>query len=109
MRLWDRKTQQPIGSPLQGHSGGVCSVAISADNRFIVSAGDDETVRLWDRKTQKCLGIHYALDNNSSFCTDGNHQTTYWNPNDWDKLYATGQDENGETVILSPSDFPGYK
>ncbi|WP_139459020.1 NACHT domain-containing protein, partial [Bathymodiolus thermophilus thioautotrophic gill symbiont] len=56
VRLWDRKTQQPIGSPLQGHSGGVRSVAISADNRFIVSAGYDKTVRLWDRKTQQPIG-----------------------------------------------------
>ncbi|OJA03688.1 WD40 repeat domain-containing protein, partial [Bathymodiolus thermophilus thioautotrophic gill symbiont] len=53
IHLWDRKTQQPIGSPLQGHSGKVNSVAISADNRFIVSAGDDETIHLWDRKTQQ--------------------------------------------------------
>ncbi|OJA03497.1 hypothetical protein BGC33_04250, partial [Bathymodiolus thermophilus thioautotrophic gill symbiont] len=56
VRLWDRKTQQPIGSPLQGHSDWVSSVAISADNRFIVSAGYDETVRLWDRKTQQPIG-----------------------------------------------------
>ncbi|OJA03779.1 WD40 repeat domain-containing protein, partial [Bathymodiolus thermophilus thioautotrophic gill symbiont] len=56
VRLWDRKTQQPIGPPLQGHSDWVCSVAISADNRFIVSAGNDKTVRLWDRKTQQPIG-----------------------------------------------------
>lgn len=42
------------------------------------------------------------------FCTDGNHNTTHWNLDDWDKLYATGKDENGEIVILSPSDFAGY-
>ncbi|SFV87989.1 High-affnity carbon uptake protein Hat/HatR [hydrothermal vent metagenome] len=108
VRRWDMKTGQAIGSPLQGHSGWVNSVAISTDNRFIVSAGNDGTVRRWDIKTQKYLAIQHSLSGGSFFCTDGNHKATHWNLDDWDRLYAEGRDENGETVRLSPSDYPDY-
>ena len=37
LRLWDADTGQPIGAPLTGHTGGVCSVAFSPDGRRIVS------------------------------------------------------------------------
>ncbi|MBA5248964.1 MAG: hypothetical protein FE834_05445, partial [Gammaproteobacteria bacterium] len=90
------------------NSESVMAVAISTDNRFIVSAGDDGTVRRWDIKTQKCLAIQHSLSRGSFFCTDGNHKATHWNLDDWDRLYAEGRDENGETVRLSPSDYPDY-
>ena len=40
---------------LNGHSNGINSVAISSDNRYIVSGSDDKTVRLWDFKSGKLL------------------------------------------------------
>ena len=33
-----------------GHTGAVRSVDISADGRYLVSGGDDQTIRLWDLK-----------------------------------------------------------
>ncbi len=40
---------------LKGHNGGVMSVAISKDNKFIVSGSEDSTVRVWERKSGKKL------------------------------------------------------
>jgi WD40 repeat protein len=36
---------------LAGHSGGVRSVAISADGKRVVSGSDDKTVKIWDADT----------------------------------------------------------
>ena len=36
---------------LAGHSGGVTSVAISADGKRVVSGSDDKTVMIWDVDT----------------------------------------------------------
>ena len=46
VRIWERKGKS-IGSPWQGLFGAVKSVALSTDNRTIVSGGQDGTVRLW--------------------------------------------------------------
>ncbi|KIO15645.1 hypothetical protein M407DRAFT_86893, partial [Tulasnella calospora MUT 4182] len=51
IRLWDTKTGAPIGEPLKGHDGLVCSVTFSPDGSILVSGSKDDTIRFWNGKT----------------------------------------------------------
>ena len=56
VRIWDASTGQPVGSPLEGHTYYVMSVAFSPDGKRIVSGSYDETVRIWDASTGQPVG-----------------------------------------------------
>ncbi len=38
--------------PLLGHTDKVYGIAISQDNKFIVSGGSDMIIRVWDRESR---------------------------------------------------------
>ena len=40
-----------------GHSGPVTDVVFSADDRFIITSGEDKRIVIWDRTTQKQFGV----------------------------------------------------
>ncbi|MDX4038461.1 caspase family protein [Aliarcobacter skirrowii] len=70
---------------LHGHSYIVNSVAISSDNRYIVSGSDDTTVRLWDFKSGKLLKTlngnsnivnSVAISSDSRYIVSGSDDTT---------------------------------
>ena len=46
-RVWDAKTGQPLGSPLD-HISTVTSASFSPDGSRIVTASGDNTARVWD-------------------------------------------------------------
>ena len=48
-RLWDLRAKDPAANPVvqRGHDGPVSAVAISHDNRWVVTGSDDKTARLW--------------------------------------------------------------
>jgi len=42
---------------LEGHSGWVHAVALSADGRWALSGSYDETVRVWDMEMLRCSSV----------------------------------------------------
>ncbi|KAG2366067.1 WD40-repeat-containing domain protein [Suillus spraguei] len=98
VRVWDMETGQPLGPPLRGHinsvesvaisldehhivsgsghTGVVCSVAISLDGN-IMSGSDSKTIRTWDMETGEGLGVrlqgHTDAVCSVAISPDGNH------------------------------------
>ncbi|MFF2546824.1 WD40 repeat domain-containing protein [Kitasatospora sp. NPDC058063] len=46
VRLWDTRTWQPVGEPLEGHEGVVRAAAFSPDSRLYATGGDDGLLRM---------------------------------------------------------------
>ena len=46
MRIWGVNSGRLLKT-LEGHNGWLRSIAISSDDRYIITGGDDETVRIW--------------------------------------------------------------
>jgi WD40 repeat protein len=51
--VWSTTTWRPVTRPLVGQNGSVESAAISSDDRTLVTASQDGTLRLWDIATGK--------------------------------------------------------
>ena len=83
-----RKTQEAV---LKGHTDCVNSVAITSNNKYIVSGGDDKTVRIWNlqEKTQEAVlqghtgyVTSVAITNDNKYIVSGGNENTVriWNP-----------------------------
>ena len=67
VRVWDAERGVQIGSPLQGHTWSVTSVAFSPDGTRIVSGSNDNTVRVWD--AERGVEIGSPLQGHTSYVT----------------------------------------
>src|SRR6202035_1024240 len=56
VRLWEMGSGRPLAT-LQGHTGGVCGVALAGDGRLLGSGGVGGTVRLWEGRSGACLQL----------------------------------------------------
>jgi WD40 repeat protein len=56
VRLWDVRSNTPLGKPLTGSSTAVFQIAFSRDGRTLASVNNDHAVRLWDVRTRRQLG-----------------------------------------------------
>ena len=52
--MWDVETREALRT-LEGHSGVVSAVALTADGRRAVSASFDRTLNVWDVETREAL------------------------------------------------------
>lgn len=56
VQVWDMNSGRCL-QELQGHTGGVNTVRLSKDTRWVVSGSSDKTVRLWERSSERCLQV----------------------------------------------------
>ncbi|KAG8743150.1 hypothetical protein FRC12_015125, partial [Ceratobasidium sp. 428] len=80
IRIWDTRTREQVGQPLQGHTDYVNSVAYSPDGAYIASGSDDHTIRIWDACTHQQVGValqgHTESVNSVAYSPDGAYITS---------------------------------
>ena len=85
IRLWDARTHEQVGAPLEGHSGSVQSLAFSPDGTLIAAGSDDQTVQLWDVQTHEQIaeldghenGVYgVAFSPDGDLLASGSHDNT---------------------------------
>jgi WD40 repeat protein len=72
-RVWDARTGEPVGAPLE-HQDFVVSAAFSADGTRVVTASYDLTARVWDARTGQPVGAplqHQGPVESAAFSADG--------------------------------------
>lgn len=76
--LWEWRAGGVVQLPGLGSSR-LLSVELSADERFIVTAGNDQTARVWDVSTRKQLWVlpgHTSTVSSATFSPDGRYIVT---------------------------------
>ncbi|KZV71089.1 hypothetical protein PENSPDRAFT_734354 [Peniophora sp. CONT] len=116
--IWNARTSELVGLPLQGHKMAVMSVSFSADGHYIVSGSrdasvasgsDDNTICIWDAKSGKMLGSplkgHTERVTSVVFSHDGHHIAS----GSWDQTIRVWNAETGLPIGL-PLESPdaGY-
>jgi WD40 repeat protein len=52
--VWDLEAGQLVRT-LEGHTGYVTAVAATRDERYVISASEDQTVRVWDLESGEAI------------------------------------------------------
>jgi WD40 repeat protein len=73
IRIWDAKSGQQIGDPIQGHEDWVRSAAFAPEGERIISASGDGTARVWTTGGEllHILVGHDDLVGSAEFAADG--------------------------------------
>ena len=100
LRLWELPSGKTIGQPLVGHRKGVNCVAISSDDRFVISGSDDHTVKVWDVRSGKTLSgslnhdesvksVYMSRDNQQIISVDFYSKVHLWSVSTGELLEST--------------------
>jgi WD40 repeat protein len=71
---------------LTGHTGGVSSLAVSPDERWLISASEDGTVRIWDLATGKEVASLVFLREGNSWLVTTPDGLFDGSPDSWTKI-----------------------
>jgi len=96
--LWDVKTGESIGAPLNGHAAAISSLAFSGDGQFLATGSADETTIIWDVASGAQIGIplpsgppdaiEFDEDNTQVNTTSGATRTTWPIDLRWEQAQA---------------------
>ncbi|WP_228003156.1 WD40 repeat domain-containing serine/threonine protein kinase [Nocardia australiensis] len=75
--LWDARTYEPMGQPLDGHTSVVFSATFNHDGTLLATASGDSTVRFWDPRTQQQVGQHLTDPSGGVNCVAFSPDDTY--------------------------------
>jgi len=86
---------------LEGHTAAVCSVRFSSDGRFLISGGNDNTVRLWNVETGKLLktvrghagwvrSCVFSSDSQQVLSGSHDHRAKLWNIGGYQEVRILG-------------------
>ncbi|KAJ8586304.1 WD40 repeat-like protein [Rhizopogon salebrosus TDB-379] len=73
IRQW-RRDGEPVGEPWKGNGGGIAAMAVSPDEKMVVSGSTDGRVRLWNRNNERMVGNPWEGHYSTVTCLD-------WSPN----------------------------
>lgn len=74
IRLWDISTGELINESLKEHTAWICSLKFSPDDRLLLSASTDTTIKLWTTNSYTCfktLQGHRSYIWTAAFSKDG--------------------------------------
>jgi WD40 repeat protein len=115
LKLWSAASGEPIRT-FDKDPGGIRSIAVSADGRYVLSGGSDRKVKMWDAASGKLIrtmGGHAALIWSVAFSADGTHaisgsaDTTMrvWSTATGELLAILVGARSGEWLVMTPEGF----
>jgi WD40 repeat protein len=105
VRIWDADTGEPV-TTLQGHTGGVRSVAYRPGGRQLATASWDGTVRVWDAETGTNLLVAATMARATASWIPGSPpQLVSASAEAWRWLRLRVLDESGRFISQDPYEW----
>jgi WD40 repeat protein len=113
IRLWNTRTQEFFGQPMQGSKAVFSPVAFSPDGNLLASI-DDKDVKFWNTNNQQLLPsalLHKKNVNNIAFSPDGkllasasdDKTVILWNIKNRERIGHLQHDKSVRSVAFSPN------